>query len=318
MTRALCLLLCAACAPALRSARRSAGEPPSESELEAEAAVADRSCRTLVTALLPGLRQACQGRTIEGALLLGVGTAELATGIAVASKHSIEYPGAAVPLLAYSDLVLFHAFDGANEALRARRVPLVPQDTLGELLAAPWNPKVLGSVDVWAGILGTVAAGLAASAALEGFGSRFGDRPRLFGRDQAPGVGYPLAAGIGAGLFAHVAIAEETVFRGYFQSALARRFGEQQGWLYGSAIFGLAHAPNALFVESGQRLRYLALGVPFITVLGGYLGLSYRWHGYGLAAPVAIHFWYDFLISAVAFAADPQRSPLAARIALPW
>jgi hypothetical protein len=53
-------------------------------------------------------------------------------------------------------------------------------------------------------------------------------------------------------------------------------------------------------------------------VLGGYLGLSYRWHGYGLAAPVAIHFWYDLLISAASFAMDPRHNQLSGSIALPF
>jgi membrane protease YdiL (CAAX protease family) len=54
--------------------------------------------------------------------------------------------------------------------------------------------------------------------------------------------------------------------------------------------------------------------VPFITLLGGYLGLTYRWTGYALSAPVAVHFWYDFIIEAIDFLADPQNSPLSMRI----
>jgi hypothetical protein len=52
--------------------------------------------------------------------------------------------------------------------------------------------------------------------------------------------------------------------------------------------------------------------VPFITVLGGYLGMSYRWHDYALAAPVAIQFG-DFLLSATFFAMDRRLPALRSR-----
>jgi membrane protease YdiL (CAAX protease family) len=124
-------------------------------------------------------------------------------------------------------------------------------------------------------------------------------------------VGYPLAFGIGAALFEHVAIAEETAFRGVLQSTWTRSYGETRGWVYGSLAFGLVHSTNIFFMQSNQRATYLLAGVPFITLLGSYLGLVYRQSGYSLEQPVAIHFWYDFLIEAVSFVGDPRNSPLA-------
>jgi membrane protease YdiL (CAAX protease family) len=313
------LLFSAACGPALRTARRTAEEPPAERELEAAEAQARSGCSPIVSAMVPGVGQLCEGRTTEGALLLGLGAAEVATGVTVAVKHGdFTYPGAGVPLLAFSDLVLYQGFAMALEAQRARRLLYVPQDSTAELVAAPFNLRVLGEPDVLLGIVGTFAAGLGVSALTDGLTPLFRGKPRLFGTDFAPGLGYATGGAIGIGLFEHVALAEETTFRGYFQSGFARRSGEDRGWLYGSLLFGLMHAPNALFMEPSQRLRYLAVGVPFITALGSYLGLSYRWHGYGLAAPVAIHFWYDLLISATTFAMDPQHNQLAGSIAFPF
>ena len=102
------------------------------------------------------------------------------------------------------------------------------------------------------------------------------------------------------------------------QSSLARGSGETRGWIYGSLAFGLVHSSNVLFMPADQRLSYLAVGVPFITLLGSYLGLAYRWSDYSLAPPVAIHFWYDFLVEAAGFVADPKNSPLAVTWGMPF
>ncbi len=57
--------------------------------------------------------------------------------------------------------------------------------------------------------------------------------------------------------------------------------------------------------------------MPFITLLGSYLGLAYRYSGYSLGPPIAIHFWYDFLLEAYSFLGDPKHSPLAVSFSLP-
>jgi len=72
------------------------------------------------------------------------------------------------------------------------------------------------------------------------------------------------------------------------------------------------------FVDRNQRLTYVAVGVPFITLLGSYLGLAYRQSDYSLALSVAIHFWYDFLLEAVSFVGDPKNSPLAVAWGTPF
>ena len=52
-----------------------------------------------------------------------------------------------------------------------------------------------------------------------------------------------------------------------------------------------------------------AYAIPLITVLGAGIGLAYNRTGHKLETSVAMHFWYDFLLSAAAFAADPQHQP---------
>jgi membrane protease YdiL (CAAX protease family) len=179
---------------------------------------------------------------------------------------------------------------------------------------------VLKRPDVWAGVVGMLGVGVAASV-LAGEKLRtghYGEDPNVFGKPMRPLFGYPIASAVGLALFEHVVIAEEVTFRGWVQSSLTRSMGPTGGWLVGSLIFGSAHALNALVIEKDKREAYLTIGVPTITVIGSYLGLSYRWHDYSLLSPVALHFWYDFLISAVFFVADPTSSPISAGITLPF
>ena len=303
----------------MHQARLHDDDPPGEREVEARERVKSSTC-SRATVFLPGVMQMCRGRTGEGALLAGLGAAELGTGIAAGVANGFDSSSAGVPLLAFGDLLTASVMDVALESQRAARLRFVPQESLGELARAPFSAQVLQRPEVWGGILGTLAAGLLVSRIVDGpmDTSNFGKRPVLFGHSVNSAFGYPAAGAIGVTLFEHVAIAEEATFRGVLQSGWSRTQGETAGWIYGSLAFGLLHSTNIFFMDSSQRLSYLAIGVPFITVLGSYLGLVYRGDGYSLAPSVAIHFWYDFLLEAVSFAADPKNSPLAVTWATPF
>ena len=294
--------------------------PPSERELEAEEHFAQPGCTGRGTLLVPGLPQFCRGDRATGTALLSLGTLELGTAVGAGMKNGFGSSSAGRPLLAFGDLVTLSAMDAALESQRARRLLYVPQESLAEMALAPFSTEVLARPEVWAGVVGTVALGLAFSELVEGglSTSGFGKRPVLFGREMNSAVGYPLAGAIGVGLFEHVAIAEESVFRGLLQSGLSRRYGETRGLVYGSLAFGLVHASNVAFLAPEDRLRYLAFGVPFITLLGGYLGFIYQRDGYTLGPGIAVHFWYDLLIEATSFVLDPKNSPLALRAAVPF
>jgi membrane protease YdiL (CAAX protease family) len=297
----------------MHEARREREAPAMPRETEARERIVASDCTSRFSLLVPGLPQLCRGRSGEGAALASLGAAELATGVAAGLASGFDKPAAEVPLLAFGDLLTASVMDAALENQRAARLPFVPQESLSELAVAPFSFQVLSRPEVFGGIAVTLAAGLLVSRAVDGplDTSNFRTRPVLFGHTTNSAVGYPIAGAIGMGLFEHVAIAEESVFRGLLQSGWARSSGETQGWIYGSLAFGLLHSTNIVFMDPSQRLTYLAVGVPFITVLGSYLGLVYRGSGYSLAPSVAIHFWYDFLLEAVSFAADPKNSPLA-------
>jgi membrane protease YdiL (CAAX protease family) len=84
----------------------------------------------------------------------------------------------------------------------------------------------------------------------------------------------------------------------------------------GSLIFGAAHILN--FVGSDDGARVGAIAVPYITLTGSYLGYLYVRTNFSLLAGTAVHFWYDFLLSTIAFLADPDDQPFNVRLALPF
>ena len=303
----------------MHQARVRDDQPASEREVEARERVKSADCGRGLS-LLPGAIQLCRGRAAEGAVLASLGAAELATGLTAGFTSGWGSAAAGVPLLAFGDLLTAGVMDAVLENQRAARLRFVPQESLGELSLAPFSFEVLQRPLVWGGIAGSLAAGLLVSRLVDGpiTTSGFGHRPVLFGHTVNSAVGYPLAGAIGVGLFTHVAIAEESAFRGLLQSSWSRTQGETAGWIYGSLAFGLLHSTNILFMDPSQRLSYLAVGVPFITLVGSYLGLAYRETGYSLATSVAIHFWYDLLLEAISFAGDPKNSPLAVTWAMPF
>lgn len=306
------------CASPLARARLNAAEAPSAREEEARVRLAKVKCSRQLAWLFPGLGQICQNKPDEGAALAAVGFADtsvLVGGIATAQKSATL-----VSAVALQDAWVYGIADTVLEEERAQRLRFVPQDTLGELAIAPVNRRILSKPEVFLGLLAGVAAGFGASALAREVGRpHFGDTPRIFGADARPGLAYPAAGATFATTFEHVAIAEEAAFRGLLQSGLARSCGESCGWAVGSYIFGGFHATNALFIDDpDQRKRYLAIGVPYLVLVGQYIGGIYWKSGYSLATAVAMHFWYDFLLSVVDFMYEPRDSMISAKIALPF
>jgi membrane protease YdiL (CAAX protease family) len=312
----------AACSRPLQHARTEKFQPVFPAERAAKARIEGAACSPSWGFLFPGLGHLCLRESGQGAALLTLGAAELATVIAVASSEpeGIEHPGAAIAAVAFQDLWVYGAVSPIFTKQLAKRALYTPQDSAADLLAAPYNIEVMKRPEVWAGLLGMLSLGIGVSLLVDENASadRLGDDADIFGHNMAPATGYPAAYAAGTGLFYHVAIAEEVLFRGIIQSSLARRGGETRGWINASLLFGAVHAFNALALPADERKEYLFIGVPFITAIGSYIGWSYRHADYSLAPPVAIHFWYDFLLSATFFAMDPQNSPISARISVPF
>ncbi len=317
----LCLGLVGACSRPIARARTSVIEPPSVHELDARDRPAKKRCSGSLAyiPLVMGLGQYCHRKDAHAAALALAGVADLATGIAVGtqSEAGFENPGAGFALVAYQDLWVAGVADMLIDRDLSRGLLYAPTDSLGDLLAAPFNWEVMKQPKVWGGILGAVAIGIGVTLALSDIPDASpGDDANLFGKNVSPALGYPGAMLAFGGLFSHVAPAEELLFRGVVQSGLARSQGENIGWLGGSLIFGAIHAPNALALPADEQRDYITYAVPVITVVGSYLGYLYKSSEYSLAAPTAMHFWYNTLLSATAFALDPQNSPVSANVGI--
>lgn len=298
-------------------------QPETEAEAAARPRVQQSPCPGFLPFLFPGVSQLCLGRPEEGTAMASLGASELAVGAGVAvATGGATHPGASVPLTAFQDLWVASVTEWDLERQRAAHARFTPPERLPELLPAPFSPDVLRHPEVWLGLLGMVGADLLVTRAVAGPTAfdltHVGERPNVFGRTFDPLTGGALGGGVGVALFEHVAIAEETFFRGWLQSGLSRALGETPGWLLASALFGATHSLNALVMDPQDRPIYLAVYVPFITVLGGYLGFVYQRLGYSLAPSVALHFWYDLAVSAVAFALDPANNALSASVRLGW
>lgn len=309
-----------ACMRPVVPARRSIVEPPAPAETDAEARLQQAACSPRWGLLFPGLAQLCLRQTGEGVALAGAGAAEIGTAVAAGvASGTADHPGVQLPLTAVQDLYVYGVAAAAIEGDLARRARFAPHDSAADLLAAPFNLEVLRRPAVWLGIAGTLAVGLTVSIALSDIDRhRIGADPDLFGHTFPAGAGYPLGVAAGAALFSQVAMAEETLFRGYVQSALARSSGETRGWLGATLVFGAAHIPNAFLLPPEDRTDYLIYGLPIITAAGAYLGWLYRRSGYALAPSTAVHFWYDLALTSTLFVLDPDGSPFAASISFPF
>ena len=193
----------------------------------------------------------------------------------------------------------------------------ITREQLPELVSAPFRPSVLKSPWVWAGVPIALAAGigisaLASSGGLTGNPSIF-DVPRVnfLGHSYSRGAGFALGEGYYATLFGTVGVGEESLFRGLIQTELEERFGTVGGIALASAIFGTVH-----LVNFGSDPKQALVAVPTIAVLGSSLGLAYAHTGHKLSTSVAMHFWYDFLLSTVAFAADPNHQPFVVNVTM--
>ena len=258
----------------------------------------------------------------------------IAAGVAVQNDTPFEDPGRATPLyIGAQNLWSYSVFASYRDARLARgdygyRYP-VARETLPELVFAPFNPKVLKSPYVWAGVPALLAAASGfvylisqfdSSYSFSGDGRRTLGDPggvRFFGKEYQTTTGFALGEAYFMSLFVPVGIGEEALFRGVIQAGLSETsLGLWGGWAVGSLIFGSIHALN--FIGQPNGFKTTAIAVPFITATGSYLGYVFIRKNFSLAASTAIHFWYDFALSTIGFVFDPDNQPFNVRIGLPF
>jgi len=269
---------------------------------------------------------------------LGAAAGLVATGLYLVSQAPIDpatnahSAGRGIPFLQTAQNLWFYGiFASYRDARLARgdegyRFP-VAREELGDLLLAPFNPQVLKRPWVWAGIplllggaigFGYLASQFDHSSSMSSSMRSLGDPGgvRFLGSDYATGTGFALGEIYNVGLYLPTGVGEEALFRGVVQAGLSESLGLWGGWALGSVIFGGAHVLN--FIGDSNGATTAALAVPYITLTGSYLGQVYIRTHFSLLAGTAIHFWYDFLLSTIAFIADPDNQPFNMRVAIPF
>lgn len=187
----------------------------------------------------------------------------------------------------------------------------ITRESLDELVLAPFDPRVLKSPWVWGGVPIALGVGLGFSYLVdkESFDNaktiRDLDKVNVFGHRFNRGTGFAAGSAYFVSMFAPVGVGEEALFRGVIQTEMEERLGPTWGLVAASAIFGSVHTFN--FLQNDPKTALVA--VPLISVVGSSLGLAYQHTGYKLKTSVAMHFWYDTLLSMAAFALDPEHQP---------
>lgn len=178
----------------------------------------------------------------------------------------------------------------------------MPTDSFLDLTLAPFKWSILKKPEVWGGVLGCLALGIATVI--------------LFDDEQNPANNShsswnklsPFRA------FA-IGVGEEALFRGYLQSQLSEIFTPLGGIAFSCLIFGATHALNGLGMELEERRNYLTFSIPFITVSSAYEGwLTYKNHS--LKESVAVHAWYDFILMGIGKLAGQAVSTGCSRFAI--
>lgn len=179
---------------------------------------------------------------------------------------------------AFTNLSLYSSFSAYRDARLALNnegyeTP-APSESLGELALAPFNPEYLFRPTTLIALVFPLLF-----AVTEPDDDRFLFQPdNTISRDELR-VGY-------AGVHEMVAVGEESFFRGVLNNGFSNSLGEGWGLATSSLVFGLAHSGNP-----GQANE---LGA---TLFGVYTGYLQQINDYRIGQGVAIHFWWNFLVT---------------------
>ncbi len=176
-------------------------------------------------------------------------------------------------------LSLYSSFSAYRDARQLRNnagydTP-APTETLGELAAAPFNFDYLLRPTTWVPLIFPLIFALSSP----NDDDRYVFKPdNTISRDELT-VGF-------AGVHEMVAVGEESFFRGVLNNGFSSGLGEPWGLVVSSTVFGLAHDGR------GGSATPLAAGI-----FGAYVGFLQQRNEYRIGQGVAIHFWWNFLVT---------------------
>ena len=259
-----------------------------------------------LSSLLPGLGHTYLGDmgtagALMGTTSLGIGMVAwkpTEESVVVPSMLAIQNVWSYGIYAAYRDARIYNGQAGYSYKM--------PTDSLAALAYAPFNYKILKKPEVWGGLLASL--GLAATISYFAYPkeSTAHAHMKISPKSELPFFALP------------VGIGEESLFRGYLQSQLMEKFKPTGAIILSSLSFGAAHLGNGLLMDREDRWRYYAFSLPFITVMGGYLGwLTHKNHS--LQESVALHTLYDLVIfTAGAFATQAAIGQSEFALAIPF
>ncbi|HAW85393.1 MAG: hypothetical protein A2087_06940 [Spirochaetes bacterium GWD1_61_31] len=170
--------------------------------------------------------------------------------------------------------------------------------SLGELLAAPYNPAVLRLPAVWLPAALTSAA-IIANNILGGSDEAIWTTGKTFiGQTEVPlVVGLLATTAIAMLNMGFTGIGEEALFRGIAYEEMKLSVGLWPARALDAALFAAAHVPQEVIAES--TLGNIALLFAFRSVVT--LGLQWAYDTGGLPASVAQHVWIDIISNLTSF-----------------
>ncbi len=265
---------------------------------------------------LPGIGQVANGETAKAAAHFGVYAASVAAAVYyVEHDDYIEFDDryddddriittnrASERAELFGRAALGTAFYSSYDAYRTRRMQLgnrgyrtpTPPDTLADLARAPFRGEYLTRWTTLAPL--AVAASTLFIPVEDSWVTTTDD---TITRGEIAAMTFPQQGA--------VAIGEEAFFRGVVNNSFSHSFGEAWGLAGSSVVFGLAH--------SGDGISAAPLAA---TVYGAYLGWLHQRNDYRLGESVAIHFWWNVLVSLSALRYGPEDRTATVGISLPF
>lgn len=243
-----------------------------------------------LSGLFPGLGHTYLGDHQTASALMGTTT----LGLGLLSGNVIHEPAGIMTTVAVLQATSFYSVYAAYRDTLLHNGSwqysyLMPTDNLADLTFAPFRWTIMKKPQVWGGILGCLAAGVALT--------HFAYPEKTKMQIQSAATSTPSIVALPVGL------GEEAFFRGYLQSALSEALNPTAGTILSSVIFAAAHQANAGGLPSSERWRYYAFSMPFIAAVGAYCGwMTHTTHS--LQQSVALHTWYDFILFSIGALAD--------------
>lgn len=262
-----------------------------------------------LASLAPGGGHVVLGEWDDAARIWAVEGAFLAAAIAGWNQPPIEraYRNsdfAITWLLDAHSISIYDAYRRARLLDPGRGRYPIPSANVPALMRAPFDAAVMRKPEVW---IPTAAVAVLGIVELFVFENTFFDAPvSILGQSMSPG--YALVAGTGINTFDYwvVAMGEEALFRGVLQTVLTESLGPVLGIGLATAMFSLAHYTGGL-----PQMAVAGFG-------GLYDGLVYFFNGHDLRSTVALHFWYDLIVSTADFLLSPNDQEFTFRIAVPF